>query len=199
MQYEHIADQIIKLMEADLQLRDQLIQKNELNDGYNAEMEFLHNTNARHLNVIIDEIGYPTITKVGKPASEAAWLIIQHAISLPRFMKKCAIMLEKAVEEQQADAKNLAYLLDRIAVFEGKPQLYGTSFDWDKSGELSPNAYDDIILVNERRRAIGLNTLEAQTVLIRHRAREENESTPPDYKKRQKAYDAWRKKVGWIN
>lgn len=43
-------------------------------------MEQLHNRNAKILNDIIEAIGYPTIDKVGKEASEAAWLVIQHSI-----------------------------------------------------------------------------------------------------------------------
>ena len=44
-------------------------------------------------------------------------------------------LLEVAVSENKADPKNLAYLTDRVALFEGKPQLYGTQFDWDENGE----------------------------------------------------------------
>jgi len=49
------------------------------------------------LNDIIEKIGYPTVEKVGEEASEAAWLIIEHSIGQPNFMRKCAELLEKAV------------------------------------------------------------------------------------------------------
>lgn len=89
-----------------------------------------------------------------------------------------------AVSENKADPKNLAYLTDRIAVFESKPQLYGTQFDWDENGNLSPNLFDDLIKVNERRKSIGLNTLEEQTEIIRIQAKNENQSPPTDIEKR---------------
>jgi hypothetical protein len=60
-------------------------------------------------------------------------------------MKKCKMLCENAVNENKADPKNLAYLTDRIAVFEGEPQLYGTQFDWDENRELSPNLFDDLV------------------------------------------------------
>ncbi|MBK8081497.1 MAG: hypothetical protein IPK25_15205 [Saprospiraceae bacterium] len=47
--------------------------------------------------------------------------------------------METAVSEGKADAKSLAYLTDRIAVLEGKLQLYGTQYDWDNNGNMSPN------------------------------------------------------------
>lgn len=198
MDYPKIAKEIIELKNADLELRDKLIENGKLFDGYNREMEAMHNKNAERLNEIIENIGYPTVEKVGEEANEAAWLVIQHSISQPEFMKKCLNMLEKAVAENQADAKPLAYLSDRIAVFENRAQLYGTQFDWDERGEMNPKPFDDIEKVNERRKSVGLNSLQEQTQIIRKQVLRENQKTPADLKERNKQADEWRKKVGWI-
>lgn len=198
MNHDTIAEKIIALKNEDLALRDKLIQEKKLSDGYNEEMKALHNRNAFILNDIIDEIGYPTIEKVGKEAYEAAWLVIQHAIEQPAFMKKCASLLKTTVTEGNADPKSLAYLSDRIAVLEGKPQRYGTQFDWDEKGELSPNPYDDLNAVNDRRKSIGLNTLEEQTAIIRQRAKAAHQSAPKDFEKRNLEMEAWKKNVGWM-
>jgi hypothetical protein len=199
MNYEDIIEIIIGLKNADLELRERLILNGQLGEGYNEEMANLHNKNAKILNKIIDTIGYPTIDKVGKEASEATWLVIQHSIGQPDFMRKCMNILEKAVNENKADPKNLAYLIDRIAVFESKPQLYGTQFDWDENGELSPNLFDDLINVNQRRKSIGLNTLEEQAEIIRKQAKNENRSSPTDFEERKKEIEKWKKNVGWTN
>ncbi len=198
MDYISIAKEIIELQNADLELRDKLIQNGRLFDGYNSEMEALHNKHAKILNNIIDKIGYPTADKVGKEANEAAWLVIQHSIGQPEFMKKCAVLLEKAVEENQADAQQLARLTDRIAVFEGRLQFYGTNFDWDENGELSPSPFDNLKKVNQRRKSIGLNSLEEQTKIIRQHANAENHTSPADMNLRNKRADEWRVKVGWV-
>ncbi len=197
MKYKSIADKIIGLKNADLKLRDKLIQNGQLGKGYNEEMKQLHNRNAEILNEIIDKIGYPTIDKVGEEANEAAWLIIQHSIGQPHFMRKCVKLLERAVIENKRNTINLAYLTDRIASFEGKPQLYGTQFDWNENGELSPNRFDDLTKVNQRRKSIGLNTLEEQTEIIRRRAKDENQVAPIDFEKRKKEVEEWKKSVGW--
>src|SRR5690606_31586958 len=112
MDYKNIAYKIIELKNADLALRDKLIQNGRLSEGYNEDMQEMHNKNAKTLNDIIETIGYPTIDKIGKEASEATWLIIQHSIGQPEFMKKFARLLEIAVNENKADPKNLAYLTD---------------------------------------------------------------------------------------
>lgn len=198
MDYNKIAETIIGLKHSDLALRDRLIRSGQLWNGYNAEMEKLHNKNADVLNAIIDDIDYPTIDKVGEEASESAWLVIQHAIGQPGFMKKCLERLEKLAAENKVYAGNWAYLSDRVAIFEDKPQLYGTQFDWDENGDLSPSAYDDLEKVNERRRNIGFNTLEEQTEIIRSRARKENQIPPADFEIRKAQAREWKKRVGWI-
>lgn len=198
MTLQQIARKIIELKNADLALRQQLIETGRLGKGYNKEMEKLHTQNAEMLSEIIDSIGYPTIEIVGEEASEASWLIIQHAIGSPDFMRKCAKLLEKEVIKDKAKLKNLAYLTDRIAVFEGKPQLYGTQFDWDEHGQLSPNNFDDLFKVNKRRKSIGLITLEEQTEIIREQAKKENQAPPADFEKRKQEMEDWKRKVGWI-
>lgn len=47
-----------------------------------------------------DRIGYPTEDRVGKEAATAAWLVIQHAIEQPDFMKKCRKLLESCQGKQ---------------------------------------------------------------------------------------------------
>lgn len=198
MNHKNFAQQIIALKNADLALRDKLIQSGKLSEGYDPDMQALHNRHAEQLEIIIDAIGYPTIGKVGIEANEATRLIIQHAVARPIFMKKCLKLLEIAVNEQQADPKNLAYLADRIAVFEGRPQLYGTQFDWDENGQLSPNQFDNLTLVNQRRKSIGLTTLEEQTEIIRRQVQEEKQNPPKNYERRLKEIAEWKKSVGWI-
>ena len=197
MNYKEIAEQIIGLKNVDLEFRQKLIQSGRQSAGYNEEMANIHSRNAKILDEIIDTIGYPTVDKVGKEASEAAWLVIQHSIGEPNFMKKSAKLLKAAVNENKADPKGLAYLTDRIAVFEGKPQLYGTQFDWDENGEMNPNKFDDIVKVNQRRQAIGLNTLEEQTYIMKERVKNENQRPPKDFEERKREIEKWKKTVGW--
>ncbi|WPO82257.1 DUF6624 domain-containing protein [Chryseobacterium sp. JJR-5R] len=199
MDFKSIAEKIIYLKNADLELRDRLIKTGMLGAGYNEEMKKRHTKNAEILDKIIDHIGYPTAEKVGNKASEAAWLVIQHSISMPDFMRKCLKLLENSIPKTNAEKISMAYLADRIAVFEGRPQLYGTQFDWDENGQLSPNPYDDIHKVNERRTDLGLNLLEDQTIIIRNHAQKENRHPPADLEERNKEMEAWKKSAGWIS
>lgn len=197
MDYPNFAGAIIELRDTDFALRNMLIENGKLGSGYNDEMKELHDKNAEALDKIIDEIGYPTVNKVGEEASEAAWLVIQHAIGKPLFMKKCLHLLETQPLQHQSNRINIAYLTDRIASFEGEKQYYGTQFDWDENGKLSPIAFDDLAKVNERRRSLGLNTLKEQILVMRKRVSEENQTPPVDFEQYKRDAEDWKKSVGW--
>ena len=53
-------------------------------------------------------------------------------------------------------------------------------------------------LCMSRRKAIGLNSLEEQTLIIRQRAKGENQNPPVNFKKRMQEMNEWRRRMGWI-
>ena len=149
-----IAEELVRRREHDFSVRERLLEAGRLNDGYDPEMEAVHLGNAAWLEAVVEKYGYPTIGRVGADASNAAWLIIQHAISRPAFLRRMLAVL-RSLPEHEADPKNAAYLEDRIRMYEGKPQRYGTQFDRDDDGLLSPVPCDDPALVDRRRAALG--------------------------------------------
>lgn len=96
--------------------------------------------NTRELKEIIKKYGWPTISLVGKKASNAAWLIAQHADHDIRFQKRVLDLFSKIKTKNSRDInlQNIAYLTDRILVKEKKKQIFGTQFYWNKQGELLP-------------------------------------------------------------
>lgn len=180
----------------DLRLRDELAQSGALFDGYHPDMEALHIKNARALESMIDDLsGWPHSGIVGKDAADAAWLIAQHAISLPDFQRRVLALLQHNAAD--IAPAQIAMLTDRICCFEGKPQIYGTQFDWDAQGLLSPLPIIDAATVDARRATVGLNTLAARTAELRAQARAEGNTPPRDAAQRQIEKDSWAKKAGW--
>ncbi|ROH97707.1 DUF6624 domain-containing protein [Chryseobacterium daecheongense] len=180
------SEELIRLAKKDLQVRERLLSENKLSDGYHPEMEKIHKENARHLRHIIEQIGFPTISKVGKEASEAAWLIIQHSISDPEFMKSSYQMMFE--HQSDINLKHLAFLFDRIQFFQGKPQKFGTQLNSD--GSIYPVINKDEI--NELRKKHLLPELSQKEIdkILPIEQIESIESQNPDY-------IAWRQKVGW--
>ena len=149
-------------------------------------MEKMHKENAQYLKNIIEQIGFPTISKVGKEASDAAWLVIQHSISDPELMKSAyQLMLE---DQADINLKNLAYLFDRIQFFEGKPQRFGTQYNSD--GSIYPVVNKDEL--NELRKKYNLPEI-AQNEIDKIPSVEDIESI----ENQNQDYILWRQRVGW--
>lgn len=179
----------------DLETRARLAADGSLFDGYHPEMQAVHEANARELEAMVAARGWPTADLAGDDGAEAAWLIAQHAIGLPPFQRHCLTLLKAAVDAGRAPAWQAAMMLDRILTFEGHPQIYGTQFDWDDGGEMSPRPIDDPDGVHGRRAEVGLEPLDQATATIR--ARDAGQPRPADLAERRRRMDAWARSVGW--
>ena len=74
---------------------------------------------------IVAEFGWPTSRLVGPDGMRAAWLLVQHADHDVDSQKKCLSMMKKHINDDQVAKADVAYLTDRVAVNEQKPQYYG--------------------------------------------------------------------------
>jgi hypothetical protein len=118
--------------------------------------------NALRMREILDEFGWPGWSLVGEDGALAAWVLIQHADFNIELQKRGLSMMRAAVEADDADPSDLAYLVDRVLVAEGKPQIYGTQLGVDADGEITPRTpIEDEANVDARRAEVGLGTLEA--------------------------------------
>src|SRR5690606_11847158 len=118
---------------------------------------------------------WPDRKRFGDDGAAAAFLILQHAISRPDLQRSGLALLVAGVERGEANALDVAYLADRIAVYEGRPQLFGTQFDWDADGLLSPAPLADPEGVEARRAEIGLPPLASTIERMRIGAAAEGE------------------------
>lgn len=179
----------------DLATREELITHGSLGDHpYHPRMESVHKENAARLADIIAQHGWPGRSLVREDGSWAAWMIAQHAIGDPPFMRQCLTLLKLAVSSEQAPPWQAAMLEDRIRMYEGRPQIYSTQFQPDSNGDLVPYRIDDPAGVDDRRRSVGLNTLEERTAELRDQATRENVPPPRDWNIE---YEKWLRSVGW--
>jgi len=109
------------------------------------------------LDKYINEYGWPDISLVGKGLSLNAFLVIQHAPL--EYQKKYLPMFENAVKRKQADPVNYAYLVDRIAMYEGEKQIYGTQLHYNSENILEVYPIKDKKNVDKKRAEVGLGSL----------------------------------------
>lgn len=106
------------------------------------------------MKAAIAKHGWPGRKLIGADGENAAWLLVQHADADVAFQKECLALLEKSVAAGDADPQHHAYLYDRVAVAEHRPQRYGTQFMDGK-----PQPIEDEANVDARRKAVGLGTM----------------------------------------
>jgi hypothetical protein len=191
-------DLLIAAARRDLETRARLAASGALFDGYHPEMEAVHAENVRLLDRAIEDIGgWPVRSSFGDDGAGAAFLIAQHAIGLPAFQRRALAMLLEVVAAGEINPVDVAYLSDRIAVFEGRPQVFGTQFDWDETALLSPAEIAEPERVDERRASVGLAPLSDAIGEMRARAAAEGQRPPDDLAKRRVAFELWARRVGW--
>jgi Family of unknown function (DUF6624) len=194
---KNLSAALIIMTQEDMAVRAKLASDGSLFQGYHPEMEEVHRRNAENLRQIVERYGWPTRSKVGDEASKAAFLILQHAIGEPDFQRRGLRWLEEAATAGDIPPLEVAMLEDRIRCFEGMPQRFGTQFDWDADGQMSPHPVENPVGVDERRAAVGLPPLVQAIQEMRQQVAESSEVPPVDWAERKRAEQVWLRKVGW--
>ena len=122
--------------------------------------------NTARLREIVAQYGWPGRTLVGDDGANAAWLLVQHADQDVDFQRQSLALLEAAVAAGEASVTNLAYLVDRVRVHEGRLQLYGTQLR-TVNGELTAGEIEDEAQVDERRARVGLGPLSEYVGMVK--------------------------------
>lgn len=188
---------LVEAARRDMDTRARLAANGDLFKGYHPEMEAVHDENAALLTRVFDEIGWPGRREYGDDGAGAAFLILQHAIGHPDLQRRGLALILEAIPEGQANPLDAAYLSDRIAIFEGGEQTFGTQFDWDANGQLSPAPVRDPDSLDDRRASVGLPPMTETIAHMRANAAAEGDIAPPDLAERRAEYDSWARKVGW--
>lgn len=113
------------------------------------------------LKEIVEHIGWPTRDLVGMKATQAAYMVIQHAGHDVEFQNKCLGMIVDLVAQGELPASYVALLTDRIRVFSNQPQVFGTQMTMrrNESGLLVPAPsvpIEDPAHLNDRRALMGM-------------------------------------------
>ncbi|MCT4665295.1 MAG: hypothetical protein N4A45_08710 [Flavobacteriales bacterium] len=106
---------------------------------------------------ILDERGWLGANIIGEQGNSTLFLVIQHSDIETQL--KYLPMMRKAVKIGNARASSLALLEDRVALRQGKRQIYGSQIHSDKNGEKFVAPLIDPENVDKRRAKVGLGPL----------------------------------------
>jgi hypothetical protein len=181
-------------MEAyDQAVRAELTASGALNAAYHPRLEEVHRSHSSRLRQIIAVFGWPGIALVGEQGAKAAWRIALHSFSEPPFMRQCRDLIDAASQQNDVPRWQFAIIDDRIRVYEGRPQRYGTQLRVGPQG-LEPHPLENESRINSMRAQAGLPPL-AKTLA---QARAQPQPSALEQAARDAAELEFRRSVGWI-
>ena len=131
-------------------------------DEMKAHWNLINETDSINLikiKKILDERGWLGPKIIGNQGNSTLFLVIQHS-DLETQLKYLPMMRE-AVKLGNARESSLALLEDRVALRQGKRQIYGSQIGIDQeTGEYYVSPLIEPEKVNERRKEVGLGTIE---------------------------------------
>jgi hypothetical protein len=136
-----------------------------MDDPTRLAAKHVDEVNLPKLKHIINQDGFPTIIMIGIEGVQAAFLLATHADDDPSFQAKILKIITPRLRKIEIDGNQYALLTDRVLVAQGKHQRYGTQFE-RHGDQMKPKPIQDEAHVDERRRAIGLISIENYTCVL---------------------------------
>ena len=122
------------------------------------KMDYADSVNLTIISKILDERGWLGAKIIGGKGNSTLFLVIQHADSATQV--KYLPMMREAVKNGNASASGLALLEDRVALKQGKKQIYGSQIGTDNiTGVSFVQDLEDPDNVDKRRAEVGLQPL----------------------------------------
>ncbi len=120
----------------------------------------IYKLNEKQLQEIFKSKGFVGYDLAGKKGADNFWLLVQHCDHNPKFQKEVLKKMTLAVDQNNANPHNYAFLVDRVNINTGKQQIYGTQVKYNtKIAQAYPLKLADSINVDRRRYKIGLKPL----------------------------------------
>lgn len=154
-----LAAELVRRAEIDQQARGFVFRCDEPTGAEAEHLRRVDEDNTAWLEAVVNAHGWPGVCLVGEKGANAAWLLAQHADQRPELQRRWLPMLRAAVEAGDAEPSLLAYLDDRVALADRRPQQHGTQRIGPNRDEVQLAPLEDPQRVNEYRQAVGLNPL----------------------------------------
>lgn len=164
-----IRQELGRMIEADQRARHALISAKDESEkeSLRAEVERVDEENLSRVREILDQVGFPNITQVGRDGVSTFFLLVQH-VSDVKLQRKALDLAKQLVESRQLSRQQYALLTDRVLLAEGKKQIYGTQTD-RVNGEIVLKPVEDIDHLDLRRAKMAMGPSSEYLELIRAR------------------------------
>jgi hypothetical protein len=164
-----LSRELLERVRVDQAIRDTLVLRLQagqpVDSSLSARLGAIDSANTTWLKAVVARRGWPGRSAVGPEASDAAFLIVQHAVQDSAFQAQALSLMERGVAKGEVRGADVAMLADRVAVHRGQPQRYGTQAKL-LEGRLVLDPIADSAHVDERRAALGMPPLREYVRLL---------------------------------
>lgn len=126
--------------------------------------ETIDKPHTKRLEEIYKQFGFPNAESVGKDGVEAFMLILQHAPD-ENLRRRLAKPVKRAFKRKEITPNEFSNYIDRLLVYQNKPQIYGSNFEI-KDNKLVMSKTKDLKNLNKRRHKIGLPSIEEYAEML---------------------------------
>jgi hypothetical protein len=126
--------------------------------------------NLMFLKALVRDKGIPTVDQVGENGVRWTWLLVQHASRGLQLQTTVLPMFVKRYEAGELGGDDVAKLTDRILVAQGKPQRFGTQFDW-LSGQFEHHPAAEVAQIDAHRQELGLMPMSDYACMMNARSK----------------------------
>jgi hypothetical protein len=172
---EDIAGQIGAMAARDTFLREVMIDGFHRPMGASTRQAYIDATrdafeargkaNSDALKAILDHISWTELAALSPQTARQAWLLISHSPD-DDFKRRMIAIFEPLARNGSIPGSDYANLVDDVRMDEGRPQLYGTNYEC-RDGVYQPKPTEDMATLNARRAALGMETIEKSTEIMR--------------------------------
>lgn len=114
--------------------------------------------NTAWLRATIERVGWIDVGRFGSDASDAAFLLVQHSGDLT-LMRAVLPEIERDVRARRQEGGSYALLYDRVQIFAGRKQRYGSQIQYGPDGGIGVFELEDPATVDALRAGLGLEPL----------------------------------------
>lgn len=160
-----LKEELLAIWHEDQDIRNEAIEawkktgkENPIYDSLTKIIQYKDSIHLIKIAKILDEQGWVGKDKVGVQANQTLWLVIQH--SNLKTQQKYLPIMRNAVKEGKCEARWLALTEDRIALREGRKQIYGSQLNLNKeTNKYYVAPLEDPDNVDKRRIGVGLEPI----------------------------------------
>jgi hypothetical protein len=161
---ESLRQELLKMLEVDQAVRKRGIEEKMQGEALAREMKAVDDANTKRLSEIFKSRGFPEVELVGRDGVDAVVVMLLHTSSL-ELQKTALPHVKRAANRGEIPPDSFALLTDDVLNGEGKPQLYGTNFDF-KDGKLALSKTQDPARLDARRKKLGLMSIREYAKLL---------------------------------